>query len=80
MDIFQTWFMIYVIVTKCYVRQAKALSHYTLVKNTLRNTEKTDNAPTDKTEHVTLGMKKSQLSNFVIFLRNSNNKYNFVAL
>ncbi len=60
------------------------LSRYTscshAVKNTLQSKEETDNAPTDKTEQVTLGMKKSQLSNFVIFLRNSNNKYHFVAL
>ncbi len=51
----------------CYVRQAMALSCYTSVKNTSRSTEKTDNTPIDKTEHVTLGMKQSFSFQFFFF-------------
>ncbi len=37
--------------------------------------------PTDKTEQVTLGIKQSlSFLNLVFFFKNSNNKYNFVAI
>ncbi len=54
----------------CYVWQAMPLSHYTCshaVTNTPWSKEETDNAPTDKTEQVTLGMKQSL--KFGLFLK-----------
>ncbi len=48
-------------------------------KNTLRSKEETDNAPRDKAEQLTFGIKQS-LSFQSLFLRNSNKKYSFVAL
>ncbi len=42
--------------------------------------EETENTPTDKTEEVIFGMKQNLSSKMLSFLRNSNNKYHFVAL
>ncbi len=55
-------------------------THHVLT-HTLWSKKKTDNAPIDNTEQVTLGMKQS-LSYQILyfFLRNSNNKYCFVAV
>ncbi len=56
----------------CYGRQAMALSHHTqyshTVKNTLWSKEKTDDAPTDKTEQVTFGVKQNLSFRILAFL------------
>ncbi len=67
-----------------YIRQAMTLSRWfsRSAKYTSRSKEKTDNASTDKTEQVTLGMKLSlsfQIWSFIFFFK-SNNKYCLVAL
>ncbi len=63
----------------CCVRQAVVLSRHTscshAVKNTSRSKEDNDNAPTDKTEQVTLGMKQSLSLQILSFCKKLKNKY-----